>query len=263
MAEDTPEEITRQWRDLLTGTGTSLAKIRSRNLRLPSDPRCKMCSAPFGAPGSIISRLLRHGQHRDNPLLCDWCYGTLRKHPGGAEVDVSVLFADVRGSTGLAEEVGAARFRALLQTFYAIAERAVSAEDGAIDKFMGDGVMALFIPGFTGLAHAAHAIAAGRRILDGIADAHGDRLPVGVGVHTGTTYVGVVGSGDDVDFSALGDVVNVAARLGSLAEAGQLLVSVQTVQAAGLRAEDLQPHVIEVRGRTEPVTVVELSPVRV
>ena len=215
MAEtETPDQTTAQWLETLSGTGSTLAQIRARNRRLPSDPRCKMCSAPFGPPGSVISRLLRHGRHRDNPLLCDWCYGTLRKQPGGAELEISVLFADIRGSTGLAEQVGAAQFRDLLQRFYGVAERAVTAEDGAVDKFLGDGVMALFIPGFTGLAHAAHAIAAGRRILEGVARLPGDRLPVGVGIHTGTSYVGVVGSGDDLDFSALGDVVNVSARLG-------------------------------------------------
>src|SRR5207249_3585913 len=83
------------------------------------------------------------------------------KHPGGAEVEISVLFADVRGSTGLAENASPAQFRNRLQAFYKAAWDAINNRDGILDKFLGDGVMALFIPGIAGALHAARAGAAG------------------------------------------------------------------------------------------------------
>ena len=141
------------------------------------------------------------------------------RYPGGAEVDITVLFADVRGSTGLAERISAADYRRLIQAYYRSAATAIDANGGIIDKFLGDGVMALFIPVITGEDHAGRAVSAGRAILaaverDGLA-AKG--LMVGAGVHTGEAFVGVVGSEEKIDFTALGDTVNVAARLGSTA----------------------------------------------
>src|SRR5262245_46129453 len=108
-----------EWRGILTGTAPYIAKSRKRFIGLPSPRPCKVCAAPFAGPGRVVTRLTGHQVVPDNPLLCNRCVVSLAKHPGGAEVDVSVLFADIRGSTGLAEKVGAARFRQLLQSYYA------------------------------------------------------------------------------------------------------------------------------------------------
>ena len=211
-----------EWRGILTGTAPYIAKWRPRYSTLPSPPRCKVCAAPFAGPGRFITRLTGHHVIPGNPLLCNRCLDSLAKHPGGAEVDVSVLFADIRGSTGLAEKVGAARFRQLLQSYYAKASAAIEASDGIVDKLLGDGVMALFIPVIAGENHRLRAIEAGRRVIRAV---EGSDLPrqgvrVGAGVQSGTTFVGVLGSGDKLDFSALGDVVNTAARLGGMAGPG-------------------------------------------
>ena len=89
--------------------------------------------------------------------------------------------------------------------------------------------MALFIQGFAGADHAAKAVSAARTILREV------ELPVGAGVHTGNAWVGFIGGGEDVvDFTALGDAVNTASRLGSEAETGELLLSDATVEAAGI-----------------------------
>ena len=92
--------------------------------------------------------------------MCTPCFSELRDHPGGAEIEISVLFADIRGSTGLAEKIGAVQFRHLLQHFYAVADRAIDRHGGVVDKFLGDGIMALFVPFISGDNHAAQAIAA-------------------------------------------------------------------------------------------------------
>ena len=137
----------------------------------------------------------------------------------GVEITVTLLFADVRNSTTLAEQVGPAEFRTRINRFYRIASDALLRTDGLVDKFIGDGVMGMYIPGMSGIDHAAKGIEAARRILDRVAAApEAERLPVGVGVHTGTAFVGAVGHAAEVeDFTALGDAVNTTARLASVA----------------------------------------------
>jgi adenylate cyclase len=143
----------------------------------------------------------------------------MRQGRGGAEVPITVLFADVRGSTGMAERSSASDFSVLLARFYELVTQAVRDEGGIIDKFLGDGVMALFIPSFTEKRNAEHGLAAARRIL------HEAELPIGIGLNTGRAFTGFLGPTDEVaGFSAVGDAVNVAHRLGEAADAGELMV---------------------------------------
>ena len=260
MADDAQaaeDEITEQWRGLLSGDDPSLLRIRKRWRRIPSGPRCKVCSSPFHGVGGAVARVFWHGPLANNPLLCKACFGQLSKHPGGAELEISVLFADVRGSTGLAERITASAFRNLLQDYYRAAAVAIDVNGGFIDKFLGDGVMALFVPVFTGENHAARAVAAGRAILAAVdRDGLGAKgLMVGAGVHTGEAFVGVVGSDEKLDFTALGDTVNVAARLGGVAGAGELLVSRGAWDKAGLGSPPLVRDV-DIAGRSGTLPVV-------
>jgi adenylate cyclase len=194
---------------------------------------------------------------RDNPLLCKACFGKLAEHAGGAEIEISVVFADVRGSTALAERFSASEYRALIQAYYRSAAMAVDENGGIVDKFLGDGVMALFIPVITGENHAARAIKAGRAILarverDGLTQ---KGLLVGAGVHTGQAFVGVVGGDEKVDFTALGDTVNIAARLGSLAGPSELLISRIAWDQAGLGIPPAE-HEVDIAGRVGNLAVV-------
>ena len=190
-------------------------------------------------------------------MLCSLCFGQLRNGPGGAEIEISVLFADIRGSTGIAERTTAGEFRQLVQQFYRGAAKAIHAHDGIVDKFLGDGIMALFIPLVTGDEHAIKAIEAGEAVLRDVASREllAGGVRVGVGVHTGEAFVGTVGSDDRLDFTALGDTVNVAARLGSDAGAGELLVSSTSWIASG-RPNPSERRALTVKGRSEPLDVV-------
>ena len=225
---------------------------------LPADPRCKSCNAPFGMPGSLVSRAMGRRRWAKNPRFCDRCYTFLSENGmAGVEVEVSSLFADVRDSTGLAETVGPVAFRGLIDRFYRIASEALLATDGLVDKFMGDGVVGLYIPGLSGRDHAAKAVEAARRILTRSGEAG---LPVGVGVHTGIAFVGAVGARNEVeDFTALGDPVNATARLASSAGAGEALISRDSASAAGLDASGLESRRLELRGRQEPMEVLVLA----
>jgi len=250
-----------RWRETLTGDSRTLQQIRSFMRRLPSAPRCKLCYAPFHGVGRLIAPWF--GPWPKNPQICRNCIVSLMKNGvGGAEVPVSLLFVDIRGSTGLGEAMRPMEFTALLQAFYRIAAAAIVKEFGVVDKFVGDEAIGLFIPGFTGPFHAARAIAAGREILAHCARPDASPrgpIPAGGGVHTGIAFVGSVGPSEEIsDFTALGDSVNATARLASLAAAGELLVSRAAAEAAALDIRGLPASTVEVRGREEALDVVSL-----
>jgi adenylate cyclase len=242
------------WRDILTGDSRGLRTTRRLLGSLPSEPRCKLCAAPFGRPGSLLLRPLGFGPSQLNRRFCRGCFRKLDRYPGGTELELTLLFADVRGSTGLAERIGAQEFSRLLARFYGAAAKVIDGRDGIVDKFVGDEVVALFVPGIAGADHAADAIEAAKELLS--ATGHGDGepwIPVGAGVHTGVAYVGAVGEGDALDFTALGDPVNATARLASCAATGQILVSEEAATAAAFDTDSLEAQIFELKGRVEPI----------
>jgi adenylate cyclase len=166
----------------------------------------------------------------------------VRAHPGGAEVEISMLFADVRGSTTLAEQMRPIEFSRLMNRFYDRANRVV------IDS---DGVVAFYVPA-VGPDHARKAVEAAADLLRATADL----VPVGAGVHPGIAYVGAVGSDSTVaDFTALGDSVNVTARLASLADAGEVLITEAAHTASGSDLGALDRREPSLRGREAPLAV--------
>lgn len=252
-----------EWRELLTGEHVGMRSLRRAFWRIPSPPRCKMCYAPFRGIGGLVLRPW-FGPWERNAQLCKSCMGGLVKRGvGGAEVTLSLLFADIRGSTGLGERLRPAEFSALLGTFYRFAADAIEANDGIVDKFVGDEAIGLFIPGFAGADHAAKALRAGRALLEGVArpDASpGGPIPVGAGIHSGVAFVGALGSSERIsDFTALGDAVNTTARLASLASAGELLVSAAAADLAHLDVASRERHTVDVRGREAGLEVYSLS----
>ena len=239
---------------MLTGDFPRLQSMRRMWGALPSAPRCKLCNAPFRGPGGVMMRAIGYGPSPLNRRLCKWCLRSVQKHPGGAEVEITVLMADVRGSTGLAERMPPEEFSKLLARFYGAAAKVIDDQDGIVDKFVGDAAVALFIPGFAGNRHAAAAIAAAGDLLEHTGnDGPSPWVPLGAGVHTGTSFVGSVGEGDARDFTALGDTVNAAARLSALAGAGEVLISADAADAAALDTSGLERRTLELRGRDEPL----------
>jgi adenylate cyclase len=229
--------------------------MRALSRKIPSEPRCKLCDTPFGPPGNLM-RFIGFGPSRLNRRICSGCIHALQKRPGGAEIELSLMFADVRGSTGLAEQMTAEAFSQLMARFYVAAAEVVDRRNGIVDKFVGDQAMALFIPGFAGADHATDAIDAAHELLDATGHAEGDPwIPVGAAVHTGLAFVGTVGEGDAFDFTALGDPVNTAARMAASAGIGEILVSREAAKAAGLETAGLESRTLELRGRAETVDV--------
>lgn len=213
-----------QWDKVLTDGHASLVRARRVFRYLPSAPRCKVCNNPFGGPAGRLLAVAGFSPSRKNPNLCNRCCDSLPA--GGAEVDVAVLFADVRGSTALGQRSGAADFAALLNRFYSAATQTLLRHDAVIDKLIGDEVMAFFVRGISGPQYRRSAVSAGRELLEavGYGSDEGPWLELGVAVNAGVAYVGNVGEAV-VDFTALGDPVNVAARMQQHASGGELLVA--------------------------------------
>jgi adenylate cyclase len=247
MPEPSPE-TEQVWRTVLT------EGHRSRWAFLPSAPRCVGCLEPFGGIGGRVMALMGHRQSRKNPNLCNLC-DDLLPH-GGAEVDVAVLFADVRGSTTLAEKVGPSAFAQALNRFYHVATEVLLRHDAMIDKMVGDEVMALFIPSVCGGQHRRKAAESALELAAKVAglSAADEPLPVGVGVHAGPAFVGKVGAPGIHDFTALGDTVNTAARLQSEAQAGQVAAGATIADAAPELFTGAEEREVTLRGKTETMT---------
>lgn len=244
-----------EWYQMLT-TGENVPHNIRRLMRLlPSNPRCKRCNSPFKGFGGFIMHLMGKDQSRYNPRYCEPC--ARFEHPGGAEVVLTMFFADVRGSTELATRMSTLDFRSLINRFYSVATDILVKHDAMVDRLVGDEVVGLFIPGMAGPEHSQRAIHAAQNLLrlTGHQDPKGPWVPLGIGIHTGLAFVGVVGGGEGspTDFTALGDNVNITARLASLAGMGEILISDSTYTAAGLDPGNLEHHQFDLKGKAETV----------
>jgi adenylate cyclase len=249
------------WRSILLGTDNRYRSSRLWLKHVPGAPRCQFCAAPFGGLFAPWMRAIGRSSWHRNPRYCHRCFGLLEATNGGAEIECSLLFADVRGSTSLAEGMPATQFRGLLDRFYATASEILVARDGIIDKFVGDEVVAIFIPALTNEAHPSRAYLAARDLL--AATGHlvpaGPWLPIGVGIATGVAFVGSVGSGAHLEFTAIGDVVNTAARLASAAGPGEILLTAAAAGRVDLASVRVEHRALELKGKAQAVDVVAVS----
>jgi adenylate cyclase len=253
------------WYEFLTAGSPNERRNRRIFRLLPHGPRCRLCAAPFAGPAAPVMRLIGKGPADYNPNWCSSCFGFVTEHHGGAEVELTLLFADIRGSTGMAENMSPSAYRAIMDRFYDVAAQAVIEFDGFIDKFVGDEVIAIFAPLLAGERHAAKAIESAQTMLrkTGHESPEGPWVALGAGVHTGVAWMGAVGEGPHTAFTALGDAVNVTARLASLAQPGEILVTANAAAAAGL-GNGLERRMLDLRGKQQQTEVVtfQIGPVR-
>jgi len=182
----------------------------------------------------------------------------------GVERRITIMFADLRGFTRLAERLYPYDAVFLLNRYFEVMSEAIERHDGEVDKFLGDGIMALFgiAPGRG--AGSRDALLAARAMLEGLdalnAEFHAtlrEQLRMGVGVHTGPAVLGRVGGGSRAGLTALGDSVNIASRLEALNKEldSVLVVSSATVEAAGLTIPGAEIRDIALRGRADTLAV--------
>jgi adenylate cyclase len=252
------------WYAYLTGDNTQLDRkittMRRIFKTLPTDPRCKVCNAPFAGIGGLIVKPFGFGSGRSsfNNNLCDRCEKIVKRYQVGMELPLTMLFADVRNSTTLAEEIGPSAFHHLINRYYRTCTQVLAQTNALINRLIGDALIALYVPGIAGPQHPRIAVDSARALLEatGHTDPQGPWIGVGIGVHTATAYVGAVGSSDGVsDITVLGDAANTTARLSSQAADGEVLVSAEAYQAAGLSMEGSESRTLKLKGRNEPVAV--------
>ncbi|MGN6663124.1 MAG: adenylate/guanylate cyclase domain-containing protein [Solirubrobacterales bacterium] len=234
-------------------------RMVGRMLRaLPSSPRCGICGAPFSGFGARLVGPLGYRPSRKSPNLCATCVEAAP--PGGMTTEAGVLFADIRGFTRLSEERDPEEVSALLRRFYASAEH-VLFPDAVIDKLIGDEVMALYLPMYGRFEEAAPVMLDHARGLLRAVGYGGEEPPfaeVGVGLDYGEAFVGKVGQSALNDFTAIGDVVNVAARLQGEARGGEIVASARLVE----RLEGEPPGErleLELKGKAEPVVAYRIA----
>jgi adenylate cyclase len=200
---------------------------------------------PFGGLG----RLLAIRPSRKNSNFCRSCFESAPT--GGYETEVGILFADARGFTAWATREAPTEVAAALNRFYKGATASLMAHDAIIDKFVGDEVMAIFISDIPSLgarmcdqmlAAAAEMMVAAKRSFR--------ELPIGVGLHCGTAWIGNVGADGMKDFTALGDVVNVAARLRGCAGPGPIVMS-EDVYGGLTAPPQATEHQFRVKGKDD------------
>jgi adenylate cyclase len=183
---------------------------------------------------------------------------------GGTRQIISILFADIRGFSTYSENQDPEKLVEVVNTYMTIASDAIQMHQGVIDKFMGDAVMALYNTPLRPQAdHALRAVRSAWSMLGDIRAYHetvsgSDRLTFGIGVHTGDAVVGNVGSPERLDYTAMGDSVNLAKRLQEIAKPMQLILSDSTYELVKDRVTVNELEPIQVKGRTQFTKVYEL-----
>jgi len=248
---------TELWHTIFAVGHPDLSAQQSFHAKLPRDPRCKLCKAPFAGLGGLYMRFRGKAPSSRNKNYCNACDGFLDAFPGGAEVEMSVLFADIRNSTAFAETAGPKAASDRVNRFLDTATKAITDNDGFILAFYGDCIVAVWPPGFSGPDHARMALTAAREIAAG-ARADG-AAPVGVGVHKGEVYIGTVQAARGLfrDVSIFGVNVNVTARLAATAAAGEALASRELVEAAGVGGGEMRSF--DLKGISHPVEATALA----
>ena len=257
------------WKAYLTGDheglGRKVGLTRSVFRHLPAKHRCRVCQAPLDGLSSRFTSLIGFGTGPSglNPTLCDRCERIVKGHGVGVELEITMLFADVRGSTALAEKIGPSAFHQLIDRFYRVGVGLFIESGALIEKLIGDEIAALYVPGIAGPDHPARAVQAAVDLLAATGHAPGQKpwLPIGAGVHTGLVYAGSVGGAGRMSvITVLGDAANTTARLASSALPGEILISEETYGRVGASMAASEPHVLEVRGREQTLTVRSLRP---
>jgi adenylate cyclase len=225
---------------------------------LPSDPHCHECGIPMAGFGGSALRFMGSAPSSFSPRLCSSCEKSARTYGSGAELELTMIFADVRDSTPLAESKGPSGFKEIINRFYKETSRVLIAHNAMVNRLMGDQVIALFVPRFAGKDHAKVAFHAAQELLQ--VTGHGRKnnpwVPVGAGIHTGLAYVGAVGAPDGVtEIAVLGSAANLCARLSSKAAAGEILISEESVKSGDLDVEGLETRSLELKGVSQPVSV--------
>jgi adenylate cyclase len=220
---------------------------------------CIICGTPFeGALGSL-SRLFGISRSRRSSRLCSRCDAHATEGNVG---EVSVLFADLSGFTSMTHELGPERAHEVVNAYLQMATEILVRHDAFIDKFVGDSVMAIFNAPIRRADHARRAVAAGLDIqagMPGLSARFGRELKARIGIAAGPVRLGRLGSGDANDYTALGDAVNLSARLQERALPGEVLVESAAYEGLAADFPSMPIETLRVKGLENAVTARRLT----
>jgi adenylate cyclase len=185
---------------------------------------------------------------------------------GGTNQTITVLFADIRGFTAISETENPEKLVGLLNRYFSAMSEIIFAHGGTLDKYIGDGLMAIFGAPTASQEDADNAIQTAIemqkrvQILNKELKIEGFKaIEIGIGLHTGVATVGYIGSDQRSEYTAIGDTVNLASRLESCAEGGQILISEATAKAAERTFSLITQEPLQVKNRQQPVSLFELK----
>jgi adenylate cyclase len=184
---------------------------------------------------------------------------------GGTNSCITALFSDIRGFTSMSEQLRPEVVVQILNEYFADMTPIVFAHDGLLDKFMGDGLMALFGVPYACEEAAANAVKAAVQMQQRMNTVNEEltakglsKISIGIGINTGTATVGYIGSRERTDYTAIGDTVNLAARLEKRAEPGQIIISRDTYEAIGEGFHVRPCDAVTVKGKQQPIQIFEV-----
>jgi adenylate cyclase len=216
-------------------------------------PECVICGTALAGPLAAMFRLVGISRSARNPNLCNRCNTHVEE---GRVVELTVLFADLSGFTAMTRQLGPERTHQVVDAFLKSATYALVRHGAFIDKYVGDAVMAFFNAPIRYEDHAARAVAAALEIeaeMPALSQRFGIDLRAAIGVASGWAHVGRLGSGDGKDYTAIGDVVNLAARLEGQAHGGEVVVDEPVYRQVATQYPDLRPEQVDLKGFGEPV----------
>jgi len=188
---------------------------------------------------------------------------------GGTEKEITVLFVDIRGFTAFSESNPPEKVVSMVNRYLALTSRSIQEQEGTLDKYIGDATMAVFNAPNDLPDHAMRAVRAAWAMKEGAVDLHdeiirdyGVDLQFGIGINTGIAVVGNMGSDFRMDYTAIGDTVNTAARLESNAEKGQVILSDSTYQLVKDHVEVVDMGVLSVKNKKVGIQIYNLTGIK-
>lgn len=233
-------------------------RVAFHPLRLPAGPACMMLVEDRTRESrleGVLARVMPAGAGLDDAAA----------EPGGTLQPATILFSDLRGFTALSEALGPTGIVALLNNYFSFMADIIRDAGGGIDKYIGDAIMAIFGPPFPRDGDAARAVDGARRMLEALAlfntrqPPHQPRAAMGIGLATGEVVAGRIGSPDRMNYTVIGDAVNLAARLESLTKAyGVQIIACGVTRRLAPEAPGRLLDVVRVKGQTVTTEMHEL-----
>jgi adenylate cyclase len=220
---------------------------------------CAVCGVPLAGPLGAALRLAGVTRSAQNPNCCTRC--NLHIEAGGL-VEITVVFADVTGFTEMTRTLGAEKTYEIVDAFLRQATEIIVRRGGFVDKYIGDAIMAFFNVPLKSPDHRARALAAAAEIQARVGELSarfGRPLSAGIGVASGHARIGRLGSNDKKDFTAIGDAVNMAARLEAQARGGETVVMREVYDAAAAGGKRPAVEVLSLKGFADPVPAYRLG----